>query len=93
MHTASALECHEADVSAELVRNHPIDQCIEHLLEHIKSAESCALSPLVGPPVIDTELVAALGSELPVATIILLLEHIAISKCTCCSPMHDVNLF
>lgn len=34
----------------------------------------------VGPPVIDTSLIAALASELPVATIILLLEHIAISK-------------
>jgi sodium-independent sulfate anion transporter 11 len=29
----------------------------------------------------DTELVSALGGQLPVATIILLLEHIAISKC------------
>ncbi len=35
----------------------------------------------VGPPVIDPELVAAMAGELPVATIILLLEHIAISKC------------
>lgn len=35
----------------------------------------------VGPPVIDGDLVAALAPELPVATIILLLEHIAISKC------------
>ena len=35
----------------------------------------------VGPPVIDSNLVSALASELPVATIILLLEHIAISKC------------
>ncbi|PSR88884.1 hypothetical protein PHLCEN_2v5033 [Hermanssonia centrifuga] len=34
----------------------------------------------VGPPVIDSQLVSALASELPVATIILLLEHIAISK-------------
>ncbi|EGN96006.1 hypothetical protein SERLA73DRAFT_170446 [Serpula lacrymans var. lacrymans S7.3] len=34
----------------------------------------------VGPPVIDINLVKALGSELPVATIILLLEHIAIAK-------------
>ena len=35
----------------------------------------------VGPPNIDTDLITALASELPVATIILLLEHIAISKC------------
>ena len=35
----------------------------------------------VGPPVIDGDLVSALAGELPVATIILLLEHIAISKC------------
>lgn len=35
----------------------------------------------VGPPHIDTDLISALASELPVATIILLLEHIAISKC------------
>lgn len=35
----------------------------------------------VGPPTIDSSLVSALASELPVATIILLLEHIAISKC------------
>lgn len=35
----------------------------------------------VGPPVIDPSLVSALAGELPVATIILLLEHIAISKC------------
>lgn len=34
-----------------------------------------------GAPPIDTNLLSALGSELPVATIILLLEHIAISKC------------
>lgn len=34
----------------------------------------------VGPPVIDGNLVSALAGELPVATIILLLEHIAISK-------------
>lgn len=34
----------------------------------------------VGQPVIDPNLVSALASELPVATIILLLEHIAISK-------------
>ncbi|KAI0665048.1 sulfate permease [Cubamyces menziesii] len=34
----------------------------------------------VGPPVIDRELVAAMAGEIPVATIILLLEHIAISK-------------
>lgn len=35
----------------------------------------------VGPPIIDSQLVKALAPELPVATIILLLEHIAISKC------------
>ncbi|KAI5823724.1 sulfate permease [Schizophyllum commune Tattone D] len=34
----------------------------------------------VGQPVIDADLISALASELPVATIILLLEHIAISK-------------
>ncbi|KAJ3994889.1 sulfate transporter family-domain-containing protein [Lentinula boryana] len=34
----------------------------------------------VGQPTIDPELVSALAGELPVATIILLLEHIAISK-------------
>ncbi|KAI1790789.1 sulfate permease [Ganoderma leucocontextum] len=34
----------------------------------------------VGPPVIDKNLVSAIAGELPVATIILLLEHIAISK-------------
>ncbi|OBZ75180.1 hypothetical protein A0H81_04563 [Grifola frondosa] len=34
----------------------------------------------VGPPLIDPKLVSALAGELPVATIILLLEHIAISK-------------
>lgn len=35
----------------------------------------------LGQPTIDPELVKALAGELPVATIILLLEHIAISKC------------
>lgn len=35
----------------------------------------------VGPVHIDSELVGALGPHLPVATIILLLEHIAIAKC------------
>ena len=35
----------------------------------------------VRPPVIDPELISAMAGELPVATIILLLEHIAISKC------------
>src|ERR1700722_7501031 len=35
----------------------------------------------VGRPHIDRKLVAALGSQLPVATIIMLLEHIAIGKC------------
>ncbi|KAI5124536.1 hypothetical protein M0805_003059 [Coniferiporia weirii] len=34
----------------------------------------------VGPPVIERDLISALAGELPVATIILLLEHIAISK-------------
>ncbi|KIM60618.1 hypothetical protein SCLCIDRAFT_1216672 [Scleroderma citrinum Foug A] len=34
----------------------------------------------VGPPIIDSQLVKALAPQLPVATIILLLEHIAISK-------------
>ena len=36
----------------------------------------------VGTPDIDPALISALASQLPVATIILLLEHIAISKCT-----------
>jgi sodium-independent sulfate anion transporter 11 len=35
----------------------------------------------VGQPTIDSDLVSALSGELPVATIVLLLEHIAISKC------------
>lgn len=35
----------------------------------------------VGQPSIDSDLIAALAPNLPVATIILLLEHIAISKC------------
>lgn len=35
----------------------------------------------VGPLHVDGDLVSALAPELPVATIILLLEHIAISKC------------
>lgn len=35
----------------------------------------------VGSPKIDPKLVSALAGELPVATVILLLEHIAISKC------------
>ncbi|KAH7930843.1 sulfate permease [Leucogyrophana mollusca] len=34
----------------------------------------------VGAPVIDPELVSALGSQIPVATIILVLEHIAIAR-------------
>ncbi|KZT28574.1 sulfate permease [Neolentinus lepideus HHB14362 ss-1] len=34
----------------------------------------------LGQPDIDRELISALGSEIPIATIILLLEHIAISK-------------
>ena len=40
----------------------------------------------VGTPDIDPALVSALASQLPVATIILLLEHIAISKCTFTTP-------
>jgi len=36
----------------------------------------------IGTPNIDPALVSALASQLPVATVILLLEHIAISKCT-----------
>jgi sodium-independent sulfate anion transporter 11 len=35
----------------------------------------------IGAPTIDPRLISALASELPVATIILVLEHIAISKC------------
>ena len=35
----------------------------------------------VGSPHIDRKLLSALGPQLPLATIILLLEHIAISKC------------
>jgi sodium-independent sulfate anion transporter 11 len=35
----------------------------------------------VGQPTIDPGLLSALAGELPVATIVLLLEHIAISKC------------
>jgi sodium-independent sulfate anion transporter 11 len=35
----------------------------------------------VHPPRIDSSFVSAVAPELPVATIILLLEHIAISKC------------
>ncbi len=35
----------------------------------------------VGQPVIDPELVSALAGQLPIAVIILLLEHIAIAKC------------
>jgi len=35
----------------------------------------------IGRPFIDSELVSAMAPELPVATIILFLEHIAISKC------------
>ncbi|KAH8107156.1 sulfate permease [Cristinia sonorae] len=34
----------------------------------------------LGQPILDSELISTLASELPVATIILLLEHIAISK-------------
>lgn len=37
----------------------------------------------VGPVTIDSELVGALAPQIPVATIILLLEHIAIAKCMC----------
>lgn len=36
----------------------------------------------VGLVTIEPELIGALGPSLPVATIILLLEHIAIAKCT-----------
>lgn len=36
----------------------------------------------VGAPDIDPSLVSALGSQIPVATLILVLEHIAISRCT-----------
>lgn len=42
----------------------------------------------VGTPDIDPALVSALASQLPVATIILLLEHIAISKCTSPFPSY-----
>jgi sodium-independent sulfate anion transporter 11 len=35
----------------------------------------------VGQPTIDPKLISALAGQLPLATIILLLEHIAISKC------------
>ena len=35
----------------------------------------------IGQPVIDPKLVKALGPQLPLATIVLLLEHIAIGKC------------
>jgi sodium-independent sulfate anion transporter 11 len=35
----------------------------------------------IGQPNIDPELLKALSGEIPIATIILLLEHIAISKC------------
>ena len=35
----------------------------------------------IGQPSIDPKLVKALGPHLPVATIILLLEHVAIGKC------------
>lgn len=40
----------------------------------------------VGTPDIDPRLLSALGSKIPVATIILVLEHIAISKCTFLLP-------
>jgi MFS superfamily sulfate permease-like transporter len=40
----------------------------------------------VGTPDIDPALVSALASQLPVATIILVLEHIAIAKCAFPSP-------
>ena len=35
----------------------------------------------VGRPRIDADIISALGSQIPVSSIILLLEHIAISKC------------
>jgi len=44
----------------------------------------------IGTPDIDPALVSALASQLPVATIILLLEHIAISKCA--SPLRSYSL-
>ena len=40
----------------------------------------------VGPPYIERRLVRALTPHLPVATIILLLEHIAIAKCVFMKP-------
>ena len=36
--------------------------------------------PYVGPPTIDPKLISALASELPVATIILSLEHISLAR-------------
>ena len=42
----------------------------------------------VGPMHVDPTLVSALGSQIPVATIILLLEHIAIAKCRRLSLRH-----
>lgn len=48
----------------------------------------------VGQPPIDRELLAALGPQLPVATIILLLEHIAIGKCEFTSILYSqLNIF
>ena len=44
----------------------------------------------IGRPFIDSELVSTMAPELPVATIILFLEHIAISKCKCPIQCHVV---
>lgn len=46
----------------------------------------------VGPPNIDSALVQALAPQIPVATIILLLEHIAIAKCESLTIYHLVFL-
>ena len=51
----------------------------------------------IGQPMIDVELVKALAPQLPVATIILFLEHIAIAKCRLrlpdlCMPMTNAAL-
>lgn len=40
----------------------------------------------VRSPNVEVDLLSALAAKLPVATIILLLEHIAIAKCTCNHP-------
>ena len=53
----------------------------------------------VGPVTVDPDLLSALAAHLPVATIILLLEHIAIAKCMServyaekCANMHFKRL-